>query len=514
MASVRQRKKGGRWYARYIDENGKPRERVAFTDKRESQRFADDLEARAAKIREGLIDPRELVQRDHSKTPLSEHVEAFRAHLEAKGGTATHIALVLQQARRLLAIASGAEFSEVAPPRSTKRAQLDRIEADIDRRLAAARLVILDAGRIQAALKTLRDAGLSPRTCNHYRASVKSFASWAWKSGRLPADPLASVTGFNAKEDVRHDRRTIGVDELRRLVEAAHNGPRWRKMSGPARALCYRLAAGTGLRHKEIRSIRPESFNWTAEPPTVTVTAGNAKNRQTATLPLPPDLAEDLRPFVAAIAPGEPVFPMPNREGARMLKPDLEAAGIPYEDADGRVFDFHSLRCQLATSLDQAGVTPRVVQKLMRHSTLELTGRYTRPRTVDLDAAAMSIPSLRPQADGSESLRKTGTDDFAHRLAGKADPEIVAEAVKDGANGPKSRENLAHYLPIGGDVSGRKPPHTDVIALAHEQPSMLVSPHERRGLTHVAASSRGERGVETGGIEPPTSWLQTRRSPD
>ena len=52
----------------------------------------------------------------------------------------------------------------------------------------------------------------------------------------------------------------------------------------------------------------------------------------------------------------------------------LAAAGIAYRDARGLVFDFHALRCQCATLLDKAGVTPRVVQRTMRHSTLELTG--------------------------------------------------------------------------------------------------------------------------------------------
>ena len=40
--------------------------------------------------------------------------------------------------------------------------------------------------------------------------------------------------------------------------------------------------------------------------------------------------------------------------------------------------------------------SPRTVQHLMRHSTLELTGRYTRPRVADQDAASAALPSLKP----------------------------------------------------------------------------------------------------------------------
>jgi Phage integrase family len=88
----------------------------------------------------------------------------------------------------------------------------------------------------------------------------------------------------------------------------------------------------------------------------------------------------------------------------------LESAGIPYQDASGLFFDFHSLRCEMATLLDAAGVSPRVVQKLMRHSTLELTGRYTRPRVADIEAAASRLPSLKPEGDRPETTVMTGTD--------------------------------------------------------------------------------------------------------
>ena len=97
---------------------------------------------------------------------------------------------------------------------------------------------------------------------NHHRTAIRAFSKWCWKSGRTRTDSLAGVTGFNAKEDRRHDRRTLGVDELRVLIEVAHSGPPWRKMTGPTRALCYRLAVGTGLRYSEIASIIPSPENY------------------------------------------------------------------------------------------------------------------------------------------------------------------------------------------------------------------------------------------------------------
>src|SRR5262249_31220177 len=126
--------------------------------------------------------------------------------------------------------------------------------------------------------------------------------------------------------------------------------------------------------------------------------------------------------FVATLAPGTPVFPLPDEKGAKMLRPDLAAAGILYQDAAGLVFDFHSLRCEMATLADAAGVSPRVVQKMMRHSTLELTGRYTRPRAADIEAATSMLPTLKPSGDGAPSRAATGTD-------GATDKQSIAPSL-------------------------------------------------------------------------------------
>ena len=226
---------------------------------------------------------------------------------------------------------------------------------------------------------------------------------------------MVGLTGYNAKEDRRHDRRTVSLDELTRLIEVADRGAAFQAMTGSARALCYRLAASTGLRYSEIASIRQRPSTGKAPAsawPPLTRRTGEAE------LPLPNDLADELRLYVATLATDSPVFPLPAK-GAEMLRADLEAAGIPYCDASGLFFDFHGLRCQMATLADAAGISPRVVQRLMRHSSLELTGRYTKPRAVDIDAAARSLPSLRPDTGivaHESTLAATGTEGrFAHR---------------------------------------------------------------------------------------------------
>ncbi len=491
MASLR--KFGKVWYYRYTDADGIRREVRGCPDKRATEDMARHAESQAAKVRAGMVDPRELAMREAGKRPVDEHVKAWGDSLEAKGTTPKHVALSVARVRRLIAVVKGAAFGEVNPPKATKRAALEGYEAAIVDRLASARLADLTADRVQSALRSLVGEGLSLASVNHYAVAVKGFASWCFKSGRLASNPLAGVAGYNAREDRRHDRRTLGADELRRLIQTAHEGPTWRTMSGPARSLLYRLAVATGLRYSELRSIRPESFDWTAEPATVAVEAAYAKNGRAAVLTLPGDLADDLRPFAEAVAAGTPVFPLSDDRGATMLRADLEAAGIPYRDASGLVFDFHALRCQTATLLDAAGVSPRVAQRIMRHSTPGLTDRYTRPRVADVEAAALSMPSLRPEPDRphASTMRATGTGGIAgiksilrrsqenepeprEVPSGEAAPSLPGRS-REGERGTAVQPINGHPPPLfprAGLVSTRDDSHADVIASSDAETTM------------------------------------------
>lgn len=52
---------------------------------------------------------------------------------------------------------------------------------------------------------------------------------------------------------------------------------------------------------------------------------------------------------------------------------DLQAAGIAVTDANRKVLDFHALRHTFATRHARNGTPPQVLQRLMRHSSIDLT---------------------------------------------------------------------------------------------------------------------------------------------
>ena len=84
-----------------------------------------------------------------------------------------------------------------------------------------------------------------------------------------------------------------------------------------------------------------------------------------------------------------------------MVREDLRAAGIPYQDDDGRYFDFHALRGQFISLLAAKGVHPKVAQTLARHSSITLTmDYYTHLDVLDVTGALDKLPGLSTSSGG------------------------------------------------------------------------------------------------------------------
>jgi integrase len=266
------------WYIAYQDENGRRRTVKGCPDKVATEALARKLESDADLRRRGVVDPKAEAYATHEAKPLADHLDAWGESIAAEGASPKHVEISTGRVRRIVALIRGARLSEVFPLTRRRPADVARAHRKLTEWLAPARLSDLDGERAQKALATLKAEGQSLQTCNHYRNAVRSFSKWCWDTHRLREDPLRGVKGFNAREDRRHDRRTISLDELRRLIEAAEQGPVVAGISGPLRSLCYRLAVSTGLRYSEIATITPESFDWEAS--RVRVAAAYTKNGQ------------------------------------------------------------------------------------------------------------------------------------------------------------------------------------------------------------------------------------------
>ena len=190
----------------------------------------------------------------------------------------------------------------------------------------------------------------------------------------------------------------------------------------------------------ELASLTRRSFDLTDEVATVTIEAAHEKARRGDTLPLPPDLAEMLRPWLATLGADEPLWPgkwAQQKRASKFLQVDLANARqtwletadddeqreamdkldfLKYRDTGDQQADIHALRHKFLPRLGRSGASAKVMQRLARHSTVELTiGRYTHAGLFDLSAAVNKLPAL-PMVDPTpqnerQTLQATGTND-------------------------------------------------------------------------------------------------------
>ena len=396
MASIWKRstdrnRKGSCWYITYRDERSRPKTVRGYPDKQATTLLANQLEADADLRRRGVIDTRADNYAAHERQLLADHLTAWHTFLVGKGGTQSHADLSRNRVARLLDLAQAQKLSDLTP------------------------------SKIQGALKALRDGGLSLRSIHHHVRVIKGFSRWLARDNRTRADELASLTAQNPDPDRRHVRRVLTDQDLGRLIRATETGQQFRHVPGPDRAWLYRVALATGFRASELASLTPESFDLTADPPTIEVQAGFSKRRRHDVQPIPLTLASAIAPWLATLPPGKPVWKFKNHDTALMIRFDLEAAGVPYRTSEGAA-DFHSLRSCYVTALVRSNVSVKVAQSLARHSTPVLTlNTYTHLGLFDQVAALEALPDLTAQSD-HPVMQATGTDPAPERISERAAP--------------------------------------------------------------------------------------------
>jgi len=396
----------------------------AFSNKRETERAAEKIEWLLSccgrpldpelskwlsqvppKIYEqligwGLLDAKQIAV----GKALSKHLNDFEQFLLAKGNTDHHVKTTVSRIRRVF---DGCKFNVWADISASK---VQQIISSLHKQIKVADTKIVHGKKVKA--KKLKDLGeISAKSKNYYLGAVKQFCRWMTQDGRAGESPLEHLKNLNTQTDARHSRRALELDEIRGLLETAKAAPERFGMTGYERAMLYRLAVETGLRAKELRSLKVSSFDFNNC--TVTVEAAYSKRRRKDTLPMKPETAAEIKRFLAGKLPVVQAFRVPVKT-AEMLKADLEDAVIAYVDDAGRYADFHSLRHSTGSLLAASGVHPKVAQSIMRHSDINLTmSRYTHIFRGQESKAIASLPDLSLPSQEKQQAIATGTDDIS-----------------------------------------------------------------------------------------------------
>jgi integrase len=428
-----------RWYVEIRDHNGTPQRIAAFTDKAASEEIGRKLERLVAtKIAGGVLDqsmsrwlealPQSLKERlndigllDRSAVagtkPLLDHLAEFRASLSDKGNTQAHVDLVHLRAKRVCELSGFRLWSDIS------------------------------ASAVERTLAELRKGkeSLSAQTSNFYLKAFQQFCKWMVRERRAGQSPVEFLQGVNARTDRRHDRRELTVPELLGLLAATRKAGAVFGVKGPERALLYQFAAESGLRSNELRSLTTASFDF--EGLTVTTAAKSTKNRRESVLPLKPDTAKAIQALFFGKQPGDVAFKMPSKYNvSKMIRRDVEAAGLPYKDAAGRFVDFHALRHTYCTNLMSTCGNVKVAQALARHSDVNLTMRYAHAAKPDQTNAIRGLPDLSGNAE-NEKLSACSDNAIAVQTRGPSSgPEWTGfrDSPVDSARLPLPMETASH----------------------------------------------------------------------
>ena len=415
------KKKCKRFLVDFFDNNHHRRKLLAFSNNQQSNRVAEKIELLLA-CRGRILDPdlskwltqipqkmyKQLVDWDMldarqvaAGKPLAEHIEDFKSSLSAKGNTEKHVHIITSRVNRVIKKCKFTIWDDISASRVQQKISSLRNYVEV------VEMKEVDGKKVKTKKKKDLDE-ISAQTYNHYLQAIKQFCKWMVQDRRAIESPLEHLQGINVKADLRHDRRSLEPDEIRLLLETTRYQPKRFGMTGYERALLYRLTVETGLRRDELDSLKKSSFNF--DTCTVTVEPGYTKNKKIAILPLRKDTATELQVFLSSKMPTTKAFKVPVKT-ADMIKEDLTAAGIPYVDDAGRFADFHSLRHSTGSLLAAAGVHPKVIQTIMRHSDINLTmSRYTHIFQGQETEAVAKIPDLSLPSKKKQMAVATGTD--------------------------------------------------------------------------------------------------------
>lgn len=369
----------------------------------------------------GIIAPKAL--RDGAAKSLDNHLRDLVADLKARGRDSMYVRNVAWLSRRVFT-----ECGWVLPKDVTA-------DGFVTWRARAAK-------------------SLAAKTLNEYLNSLNALLNWMRRQGRIIDNPLRSVGKVETRGVEKRVRRALTDEEFGRLLAVS-----------PLRRVVYLAAWLTGLRRAELAALTWGDVHLDAPRPFMRVRASTTKNHLAVDLLLRDDLAAALRLIrPAAVADLAGVFTdrLPDMETFRV---DLAAAKIPEVDARGRVVDFHGFRHTLATNLNRGGVTPRVAQKLMRHSDLRLTMNvYTDPELLDTEDAYARL--ARFDEIMGEAVQATGTDGRVLQNLAKHDTQkdtqargvggrFVSQSVREKTDvkSENHQQNQGEYASAASDVT-------------------------------------------------------------
>jgi len=200
---------------------------------------------------------------------------------------------------------------------------------------------------IDRMVKVLRDRGNAPGTINRYMSAVNQALKWALKRGYR----VSELPESQWQDEDEGRIRWITPHEEDRLMQL---------LAAPEACAVY-ISIRTGLRRGELLNLQPRDV----EPRWVHLWGSGTKSGKGRSIPLTPNVYNALKEYFAL-----------GKVTVESLRYQWASARKHMQLEEDDDFVFHACRHTFATRAVQAGVHPRVLQRLMGHADLTTTMRY------------------------------------------------------------------------------------------------------------------------------------------
>ncbi len=230
-------------------------------------------------------------------------------------------------------------------------------------------------------IETLCRRGVSPITINTYARAINAFLRWLHEEGRSPK--LVRIPRLKEPETVVQTFRPEQVHHLMQYRPSCRNQRRVQTMA--------LLILDTGMRLKEVLSLRVNDIDLD----NLLVTIRDGKGGKQRVVPISIELRKVLFRYTSAIPASGLVFC--SRDGAILsqnnVRRDFKAVCSRLK-ISGVKGGFHVLRHTFAVNYIRNGGDVFRLQRVLGHTTLDMTRRYVDLQTADLSAVHSKLSLL------------------------------------------------------------------------------------------------------------------------
>ena len=263
----------------------------------------------------------------------------------------------------------------------------------------------IDQKAIYTLIGDMKVKGVKPSSINHYLRDVRSFLYWCMDSDRKYIDPPFKIREIEKQEE---QIKMFSDDELFLLLEKPARKAgfiEWRTWT------IVNWVLATGNRASTICDVKISDINFAHKE----ITLGHTKNKKAQIIPLSSSLDTCLKEYIRFWRKNAPIdgWLFPSFGEDKLTTNALRLSFGRYCDARGvNKSSIHGLRHNFAKQWVKNNGNMFALQKILGHSTLDMTRRYVKLFGEDIKEDYDKYSPLDSLKKGAKRTKKVNKTDY------------------------------------------------------------------------------------------------------